>query len=351
MVPAHLGRDIDLVVFGKWAVIPFRTIEQRLVENGLAEPSTIKILDKASVPIVKYVDKDTQISVDISFNMACGIQTAELIKFFKKKFPPLSKLAYVLKQFLRQRDLNEVFTGGLSTYALILLIVSFLQMHPRRNAAHAHNANLGVLLIEFLELFGKLFNYVNTAIIITDGGSWIPKASASHGGSVICILDPLDADSDVGRSSYGYMAVKQAFEKGHCDLITLLDQPSQNLNGKSILSQIVDISDEDLKYRDWIQTKFRNIPDAECADPTLPSRLPITESRNVEPKQLPVAPKDPPTSSKAQSDKCSSPGSDGRRSAAHSSRLTPSAEGISAKMAEAAANEDSDSVCSVSSEG
>lgn len=204
--------------------------------------------------MVKLTDKESRIKVDISFNMACGIRTAELMKFFKRKYPPLAKLAYLLKQFLHQRDLNEVssdlskefvqfltfpcslfrqvFTGGLSSYALILLIVSFLQMHPRRNAAHASNANLGVLLIEFLELFGKLFNHVNTAIQVTDGGRWIPKSSVNEGGSVICILDPLNPEMDVGRSSYGYVTVKQAFEKGYSDLMNLTKQPNPNLNGK-----------------------------------------------------------------------------------------------------------------------
>ena len=46
--------------------------------------------------------------VDISFNMQNGLRTAELVKMYKKQFPALQKLIYVLKQFLLQRDLNEV---------------------------------------------------------------------------------------------------------------------------------------------------------------------------------------------------------------------------------------------------
>ena len=34
----------------------------------------------------------------------------------------------VLKQFLNQRELNEVFTGGISSYCLLLLVVSFFQV-------------------------------------------------------------------------------------------------------------------------------------------------------------------------------------------------------------------------------
>ena len=45
-----------------------------------------------------------------------------------KRYPNLKYLVLVLKQFLLQRDLNEVFTVGISSYSLILMTVSFLQV-------------------------------------------------------------------------------------------------------------------------------------------------------------------------------------------------------------------------------
>lgn len=80
------------------------------------------------MPIIKLRDKESDVKVDISFNMSSGVQSAQLIKAFKKKFPALAKLVLVLKQFLLQRDLNEVFTGGISSYSLILMTISFLQV-------------------------------------------------------------------------------------------------------------------------------------------------------------------------------------------------------------------------------
>ena len=112
----------------------------------------------------------------------------------------------VLKQFLLQRDLNEVFTGGISSYSLILLTVSFLQLHPRINATE-RGANLGVLLVEFFELYGRHFNYLNTAIRVNGGGSYVPKdmlqkeMDNGYRPSLLCIEDPLNpgkADCDMG---------------------------------------------------------------------------------------------------------------------------------------------------------
>lgn len=117
-----------------WTNLPLHTLERALIDQNIVEPASVKVLDRASVPIVKLTDRETEIKVDISFNMNNGVKSAELIKTFKRQFPALEKLVMVLKQFLLQRDLNEVFTGGISSYSLILMTISFLQVGRIRNA-------------------------------------------------------------------------------------------------------------------------------------------------------------------------------------------------------------------------
>lgn len=80
------------------------------------------------VPIIKLTDSKCDVKVDISFNMSNGVKSAQLIKQMSVRYPVLGKLVLVLKQFLLQRNLNEVFTGGISSYSLILMTVSFLQV-------------------------------------------------------------------------------------------------------------------------------------------------------------------------------------------------------------------------------
>lgn len=63
--------------------------------------------------------------------MTCGINESLTCLFFlfpPQKYPVLPYLVLVLKQFLLQRDLNEVFTGGIGSYSLFLMAVSFLQV-------------------------------------------------------------------------------------------------------------------------------------------------------------------------------------------------------------------------------
>lgn len=290
--------DIDLVVIGLWDKLPLRTLETELLATGIAEPCSVRVLDKASVPIIKLTDRESQVKVDISFNMESGVRSAELIKDYKRKYPVLSKLVLVLKQFLLQRDLNEVFTGrylaarflffssfsagpfityscccffcrrrsgGISSYSLILMCISFLQLHPRHNAYE--KANLGVLLMEFLELYGRKFNYIKTGISIKKGGQYLPKEELQremvdgHRPSLLCIEDPLTPGNDIGRSSYGALQVKNAFEYAYIVLSSVVSPIQSGMNDCnrcSILGRIVRVTDEVIEYRRWVQTTFES---------------------------------------------------------------------------------------------
>ena len=71
-----------------------------------------------------------------------------------------------------------------------------LQLHPRIDARNP-SENLGVLLIEFFELYGRHFNYLKTGIRVKDGGAYMAKEElmkAMNAGcrpSMLCIEDPL----------------------------------------------------------------------------------------------------------------------------------------------------------------
>ncbi|XP_038224333.1 terminal nucleotidyltransferase 4B isoform X2 [Dermochelys coriacea] len=252
--------DIDLVVFGKWETLPLWTLEEALRKHNVADEDSVKVLDKATVPIIKLTDSFTEVKVDISFNVQNGVKAAQLIRDFIKKYPVLPYLVLVLKQFLLQRDLNEVFTGGIGSYSLFLMAVSFLQLHPREDAC-IHSANYGVLLIEFFELYGRHFNYLKTGIRIKDGGSYVAKDEVQksmldgYRPSMLYIEDPLQPGNDVGRSSYGAMQVKQAFDYAYVVLshaVSPIAKCYPNNETESILGRIIRVTQEVASYREWI---------------------------------------------------------------------------------------------------
>lgn len=256
--------DIDLVVFGKWDTLPLWTLEEALRKRNVADENSIKVLDKATVPIIKLTDSITEVKVDISFNVKSGVKAAHLIKEFKEKYPVLPYLVLVLKQFLLQRDLNEVFTGGIGSYSVFLMAVSFLQLHYREDVC-SPNINIGVLLIEFFELYGRNFNYLKTGIRITNGGCYVAKDEVQksmmdgYRPSMLYIEDPLQPDNDVGRSSYGAMQVKQAFDYAYVVLshaVSPIAKYYPNNETESILGRIIRVTREVDEYREWIRANW-----------------------------------------------------------------------------------------------
>ncbi|KAM8966444.1 terminal nucleotidyltransferase 4A isoform 2-T2 [Pelodytes ibericus] len=260
--------DIDLVVFGKWERPPLQRLEQALRRQCVAEK--IKVLDKATVPIIKLTDQVTDVKVDISFNVRTGVKAAQFIKDCMKEYTLLPYLILVLKQFLLQRDLNEVFTGGISSYSLILMAISFLQLHPRIDARSA-NENLGMLLVEFFELYGRNFNYMKTGIRIRNGGAYIAKEEImkamanGYRPSMLCIEDPLLPENDVGRSSYGAIKVQQVFDYAYLVLshaISPIARSYPNRDSESTLGRIIKVTQEVIDYRERIRKIWGNQMDA-----------------------------------------------------------------------------------------
>ncbi|KAM9838834.1 terminal nucleotidyltransferase 4A [Aulostomus maculatus] len=277
--------DIDLVVFGKWERPPLQELEQALRKHNVAEPFSIKVLDKATVPIIKLTDQETEVKVDISFNVETGVKAASFIKDYVKKYPVLPYLIFVLKQFLLQRDLNEVFTGGISSYSLVLMVISFLQLHPRIDARNP-NENLGVLLIEFFELYGRHFNYLKTGIRIKNGGAYIAKEEImkamtnGYRPSMLCIEDPLLPGNDVGRGSYGAMHVKQVFDYAYIVLshaVSPLARSYPNKDSESTLGRIIRLTQEVIDYREWIIKKWGVRDQARTDNRVPPPKEPASE--------------------------------------------------------------------------
>lgn len=102
--------DIDIVLLGRWKDgNQMYVLEEALRKSGIARD--IKLIEKASVPLVKVTDRETDIKVDISFNTVNGLRAAKLVRLYRSVHPTLTPLIFVLKQHLYLRKLNEVRDG------------------------------------------------------------------------------------------------------------------------------------------------------------------------------------------------------------------------------------------------
>lgn len=177
---------------------------------------------KAKVPLVKIIARESNVQCDISFNRSNGPGNVPVIKNYIAMYPALRPLLMVLKCFLQQRSLNEVFSGGLGSYSVLLLVVSHLQMtqynFPRSKP------NLGSALMNFFKLYGRVFNYCLAGIQVKDEGSYMDKFEQymTIAGDVprFSIEDPNDSANELGRSSFAAARIRKAFTHG----FTLIDK-------------------------------------------------------------------------------------------------------------------------------
>lgn len=123
--------DMDLVVLGHTAGNdPLAKLASALRASGIAK--SVNLIGSARVPIVKLVDRQTDTCVDICINKQTGVSSSLLLHQFLESMPALRPLVLILKFFLHQHGLGEVYTGGIGSYCVTLLTISYLQVRGDR---------------------------------------------------------------------------------------------------------------------------------------------------------------------------------------------------------------------------
>ncbi|KAG0672215.1 hypothetical protein C6P45_003690 [Maudiozyma exigua] len=257
------GSDIDCVVTSKAANKDHRSYLYELARylKSKSIGTQIEVIAKARVPIIKFVDISSGLHIDVSFERLNGIEIAKVIRNWIDDTPGLRELVLVIKQFLKSRRLNEVHTGGLGGLSVVCLVYSFLYLHPRLRTEDIEPCdNLGVLLIDFFELYGKNFSYENVALSFQDDTPKYMRKShwralpPSRNSMTLAIQDPLDISNNISRSSYNVSGIKKAFS-GAFNMISnkcyeLNQATFKDRIGKSILGNIIKYKGEARHFKD-----------------------------------------------------------------------------------------------------
>ncbi|KAK3804565.1 MAG: hypothetical protein J3Q66DRAFT_362403 [Benniella sp.] len=207
--------DLDIVLLrdGGFNKLDLNRLASHLRRSGIANEVTV--ISKAKVPLVKFKESITGIPVDISFNLTNGIDSGSSHLNLHHEIPALRPLTMLVKYFLMIKNHNEVYKGGIGSYTTVIMILSFLQMHPQIQVGNIDPMdNLGVLLIEFFELYGLCFNYTRVGLTVRDNGSYFEKKDmpTNHRQAqklLLSCIDPNDPTNDTAKGSYSL----QRFEK------------------------------------------------------------------------------------------------------------------------------------------
>ncbi|CAL1414189.1 unnamed protein product [Linum trigynum] len=209
--------DVDVVILNSHVVSPqtgLHALSRALSQRGIAKK--ILVIAKARVPIIKFVEKRSGISFDLSFDLENGPKAADFIQDAVAQWPSLRPLCLILKVFLQQRELNEVYTGGVGSYALLTMLLAVLKnLSLDRTPEH----NLGVLLIHFFDLYGRKLCTSDVGISCNGFFSKRAKGFMNNGRPfLISIEDPQAPGNDIGKNSFNYFQVRSAFAMAHSTL-------------------------------------------------------------------------------------------------------------------------------------
>ena len=69
----------------------------------------------------------TRLTLDITSKSHLGVETVSLVKKLVLHYQELRPLVLVIKQLLNTMRLNDPYTGGLGSYALVIMVAALLQ--------------------------------------------------------------------------------------------------------------------------------------------------------------------------------------------------------------------------------
>ena len=248
--------DIDLMIkiYDKNNLrnIMFYLVEIFENDNNKDIINIINPIYSASVPVIKLecfiwkIIKDEEIKhyfknypfdkreikrlkFDISFfetNTLIKLPSENILDYIKEnilKYPYLIDIIYILKRYMLKEGLNESYKGGISSYSLFLLILSYL----KSNKVNV-NISLGYLLIEILTFYSN-FTFYNH-IIFPGRDDYIFQLNKNENfGNLIDIRDPI-TELNVAKSSFRVSDIQYSFAKAANYLVNHLSSFIKNHN-------------------------------------------------------------------------------------------------------------------------
>lgn len=143
-------------------------LARRLRSEEWVDTSSVRTIASAFVPIVKLEtvplgDTREVVRLDISFDSQWhhGLEANKFVLRTLNDLPCARLLLLVLKKHAAERGLCASYTGGLSSYALTLLVVRYLQEQPANGSLDP-----AALLLGFLDFYAHRFDAGKTGISV-----------------------------------------------------------------------------------------------------------------------------------------------------------------------------------------
>eukprot|EP00667_Euglena_gracilis_P010194 EG_transcript_10370 len=96
-------------------------------EGGMQD---VQLLQKASVPVIKFLDPVTGIRCDLTFNNRHGLRNSAILATILQFDPRLPAMVHFLKRFAQRQGIHDSSKAFLNSYAITILAVRVAQLQP-----------------------------------------------------------------------------------------------------------------------------------------------------------------------------------------------------------------------------
>ena len=235
--------DVDTCLALPWADRPERkrAVVQRIAQLAQADGGYLEVmaLTHARMPVAKLVDARTGVACDVCVNNFLAVFNTRMLRDYAALDPRLRLLGYAVKHWAKRRQVNEPYTGTLSSYCYILMCIHLLQSRQPpvlpvlQSMSHTFNRevegqqgvtrvgyhddvqalqgfgarnseSLAQLLHAFFDYWAHRHDYGGAVVCVRTGGlvskrrkGWTTRVGTER--HLICIEDPFEVSHDLGR--------------------------------------------------------------------------------------------------------------------------------------------------------
>mmetsp|Transcript_41965 Transcript_41965/g.97142 ORF Transcript_41965/g.97142 Transcript_41965/m.97142 type:complete len:1361 (-) Transcript_41965:109-4191(-) len=218
------------------------------------DTSSIKIISRTAIPVMKLKTTGTEgvpsICFDVSFEdpQHRGLAACDYVRAKLEELPAIRPLVLVLKQLLGERGLSEAYSGGLSSYALFLMVTRYLEEQD-------HQMDVGALLMGFLSFYAQNFDPRRSGISVprrcyfgrTAGFAYSSPSEAHGEAGVVCqfdplfIEDPLCKGNNAGRNCFRIITILKTWSDALAALTRAVDMDSFGTNKRPLLAAMMSL--------------------------------------------------------------------------------------------------------------
>ena len=173
----------------------------RILHKALKKCSFLRELTliRAKVPILKFVDKVSEVECDLNINNSVGIRNTHLLNAYSRLDWRVSCLVLFVKHWAKQQNINDASQGTISSYSLVLMVIHYMQcgcnppVIPSLQVKYPHKFDvntdirlltlneklppykspnqdsLGELFVGFMDYYANTFDFCEDAISVRLG--------------------------------------------------------------------------------------------------------------------------------------------------------------------------------------